>query len=81
LPLPDKETDFLSMRRYLLNKPMISEQQIACRIGKTIQLSEPDTVDNPQIQARVGKNFKCFKNLIIHYTHEKGLGTYKKDIH
>jgi len=38
-------------------------------------------VDNPLVKARLNKQKKIDKNLIIHYTHEKRFQSNKKDIH
>jgi hypothetical protein len=64
-----------------LNQPTISEHQIASRIAKTIYNDNKDTVDNPLVKTKLDKVSKWINNLIIHYTHEKRLATYKKDIH
>ncbi|CAF4267676.1 unnamed protein product, partial [Rotaria sp. Silwood2] len=56
LPQRDNENDFAVIRNQLLNIPPVSEQQIASRIAKTIHLNDKDTVDNPPIRRRIGKN-------------------------
>ena len=81
IPLLDNENDFLVRRRRLLNKPTITEHQIALRIVQTIEPADKPAVDNPLVKTRLDKESKWINNLIIHYTHEKQLEGYKKDIH
>ena len=40
-----------------------------------------ETVDDPLVKVRLGKNMKWINNLIIHYTHDQRLQGCKKDIH
>jgi hypothetical protein len=75
------ENDFYFIRRTLLNKPTISQYQIASRIAKTINVDCQEEVDDPLVKARLGKQNKYDTNLIIHYTHEKRLQSNKKDNH
>jgi hypothetical protein len=42
---------------------------------------EHNTVDDPLVLAYLKKKFKWTTNLIVHYTHEARLESYKKDIH
>jgi len=79
-PLIDNENDFATIRRRLLNKPTIAEYQIGSRIAMADDKTHNDTVRNPLAQTRADKESKWLKNLIIHYTHEKRLQNYKKDI-
>ncbi len=69
------------MRRYLLNKPTVAERQIASSITTMIDPNSKDTTDNPLLSAQLDKISKWINNLIIHYTHEQRLESYKKDIH
>jgi hypothetical protein len=64
-----------------LNQPTISEYQVASRIAKKIDNENKDTVDNPLVETKLDQESKWINNLNIHYTHEKRLATYKKDIH
>ena len=64
-----------------MNQPTIHEHQITSRITKTINSNTNDTVDNPVVETKPNKESKWLNNLIIHYTHEKRLATYKHDIH
>ncbi len=79
-PLIDNENDFAIIRRRLLNRPTMTEYQIASRIATTNDKPHDDTVENPLVQHRQNKESKWLNNLIIHYTHEKRLQNYKKDI-
>jgi len=79
--LIDKENDFIFIRSHLLNKPTISERQMAFRIAKTIDPKNKEIVGNPLVKPRLDQALKWLNNLIIHYTHEKRLETYKKDVH
>jgi hypothetical protein len=81
LPLVDTETDFATIGRQLLSKPTISEHRRASRIAKTIDNENKDTVDNTLVKTKLDQESKWINNLIIHYTHEKRLATYKNDIH
>jgi hypothetical protein len=67
--------------RYFLNQPTIHEHQLASRIAKTINPDKNDTVDNPTVETKRNKESKWLNNLIIHYTHEKRLAIYKKNIY
>jgi hypothetical protein len=69
------------IRDHLLHKPTATEHQIASRIAQTIDPNSTDTVDDPLVKRRLGANSKWINNLIIHYTHEKRLESYKKEIH
>jgi hypothetical protein len=73
IPLIHNENDFQFIRDYLLNKPTITEYQIASRIAKTIDLNNKDIVDDLLVKTRLGKNMKWINNLIIHCTHEQRL--------
>ncbi len=72
------ESGFHYIRCILLNKPTISEYQIASRIAKTINIDSEEEVDNLLVKARLRKQAKFDNNLIIHYTHEKQLQSNKK---
>jgi hypothetical protein len=61
-------------------KPTISDYQIASRIAKTIDTNKEHTQDNFLIAVPFLQKFKQLNELIIHYTHENRLQTYKEDI-
>ncbi len=61
---------------HLLNKPTVTEYQIASRIAKTIDLNSNDTIDDPLVQIRLCQQSKWIDNVIIHYTHEARLASY-----
>jgi hypothetical protein len=69
------------IRDYLLNKPTVTEHQIASRIAKTLDPNNNDTMDDSLVQIRLRQKSKWVDNLIIHYKHEARLASYKKDIH
>jgi hypothetical protein len=73
--------DFLFVRSYILNRPTATEYQIASRIAKTIDSLKNNTIDDPLVRTRLNKVSNSDRNLIIHYTHEARLATYKKHIH
>ncbi len=71
LPLITCEHDFAFIRRILLDKPTISEYQIASRIAKTIHVDSKEDVDNGLVKTGLGEQNESNTNLIIHFTHEK----------
>ncbi len=73
--------DFLFVRSYILNRPTLIEHQLASRIAKTTNPLKNDTIDDPLVRMRLKKLSNSDRNLIVHYTHEVRLGTYKKHIH
>jgi hypothetical protein len=77
----DNENDFHFLRCHLLNKPTITEHQIAARIAKTIDFIHDTTVDGALLKTRLAKTSKWVNDLIIHCTHENRLECCKKDIH
>ena len=81
LPMITNENDFNFIRDILLNKPTIPEYAIASRIAKSLDTKSVDEVNDPLVKARLRKQNKFDKNLIIHYTYEKRLENNKKDIH
>ena len=81
IPLLESKDDFMFIRTHLLNNPTIAERQITSRIAKTIDPQTNDQLDNSIVQTRCDKKSKWIDNLIIHYTHEARLQSYKKNIH
>jgi tRNA(Glu) U13 pseudouridine synthase TruD len=69
------------LHSYLLNRPTITERQVASRIATTIDQNIKDPIDNPRVPVQLDKNSKQMNNLIIHYIHEQRFGSFKKDIH
>jgi hypothetical protein len=68
-------------RNYLLKKPTVTEHQIASRLAKTLDPNNHNTNDDSLVQIRLRQKSKWVHNLIIHYTDEARLASYKKDIH
>jgi len=81
LPLINTETDFKFIRSYLMNRPTITEHQIASRIAKTIDPNSKETLNDSLLRTHLAKTSKWIDNLIIHCTHEQRLESYKTDIH
>ena len=80
LPMINNENDFVTMRHHLMNQPTVPDYQIASRLAKTIDVNSKEEVNDPLIKARLNKNSKWISSLIIHYTHERRLASYKKEI-
>jgi len=83
LQLVVDEGEYLRMRQQLLTIPTIKETQVTKRAA----LAEPsdskdntivDTVHNKSVVVKEKQWIDC---LILHYTHEKRLESYKRDIH
>jgi hypothetical protein len=81
LPLLEHEHTFTFLRSYLLNRSTNIEHEIASRIASTISPSDHNDIDDPLVRAQIQNKSKSFHNLIVHYTHEARLDSYKKDIH
>ncbi len=73
--------DFQFVRSYILNRPTTTEHQVASRIAKPMDSHTNDTTDDPLVRNQLKNLFDSDRNLIIHYTHEARLATYKKHIH
>jgi hypothetical protein len=54
---------------------------MASRIAKAIETNRNEEADDPLVRARLKKQSKFDKNLIIHYTYEKRLRSNKTVIH
>ncbi|CAF1562690.1 unnamed protein product [Didymodactylos carnosus] len=80
-PWTDNENAFVAVHQQLFNKSTTPEYQIASRIAKTTIIESKDNINNLLIQTKLDKETKWLTSLIIHYTHEKRLASYKKDIH
>jgi hypothetical protein len=76
--LIQNENDCNFIRSYLLNKLTTTKHQIASRIVTAIDSNSKDTLNNSLVQAELGKNSKWITNMIVHYTHEQRLESYKK---
>ncbi len=76
LPLLDNEHDFTFLRTYLLNRPTITEHEIASRIANTIDPDDYNEIDDPLVRAHLKKKSKWVEKLIVHYTHEARLNSY-----
>ncbi len=81
IPLFETDNNFQFVRSYLLNRPTVTDQQIASRIAKTIDSMNHNTADHPPVRIQLQRKSKSITNLIIHYVHEARLTSYKQDIH
>jgi hypothetical protein len=79
IPLIPNSNNFLFLRSYILNRPTAIEHQVASRIAKAIDQNE--TINDSLVQMQIHKESNPSRHLIIHYTHEARLETYKKQIH
>ena len=75
------EKDFVKNRRELLNKPTIQEIAIQSSISKASCSSNEESISESTVQSRKKPPSKWDSNLIIHYSYENRLSTYKNDIH
>ncbi len=57
------------------------EYQIASRIAKTIHGNPDENIENPLVKAKLNRESKFKKNIIIHYTYEKRFQHHKKIVH
>jgi hypothetical protein len=80
-PVLDNEHSFTFIRFYLLNRPTITEYELASRIANAINPQDHDATDDSLVRAQINKKSKWIDNLIVHYTHEARLESYKRDIH
>ncbi len=64
-----------------MNRPTANEYQIALRIVKKIDPLKNDAISDSLVRIRLNKIFNSDRNIIIHYTHDARLVTYKKHIH
>jgi hypothetical protein len=81
LPMIHTENDFTRIRYVLLNRPTISEYQIASRATKAINDDPTEEIIDPLVKAQLNKQSKFNTNLIIHYTYENRLQSNKNSIH
>ena len=76
------EKQFYQIRTQLLKQQTNVEQQVQDRISSiTDQSDEEQTKDKHNPNKAQQKQDKWNKCLIIHYTHEQRLASYKRDIH
>jgi len=80
-PSFDNIHNFEFNRSYLLNRPTITEHHIASRIANDLDNQEHNTVDDPLVRVHLKKKSKWTTNLIVRYTYEARLESYKKNIH
>jgi hypothetical protein len=73
LPTIHTEHDFARLRYLLLNRPTISEYQIASRIAEAIKNNSTEEINDPLVKARLNKPSKFDNNIMIHSTYEKRL--------
>ena len=82
IPWIETEADFRFIRSHLLNRPTVTELQMASQIAKvTGDHPAHNTADASSVAVKEKQTLKSNNNLIIHYTHEKRFHTFKKDIH
>jgi hypothetical protein len=75
------ENEFARLRYLLLNRPTITEYQIALRAAEAIKNNPNEDINDPLVKAQLNKQSKFDNNLIIHYTNEKRLQSNKNAIH
>ncbi|CAF4270332.1 unnamed protein product [Rotaria magnacalcarata] len=85
LPIIDDEKQFLKMHRKLLDQPTLSQSQAA--LSAAMADIDNDQTDETVNESKESKNYndksKQHRNdkLIIHYTHEKRIHSFKKEMH
>ena len=77
----DSEDDFHVMRKRLLDKPTLAEYALRKRLESTIETMDTDDKENKPPISNTAKPSKWDRQLIIHYTHESRLASYKADLH
>ena len=81
LPLIDTPTKFTVFRQEITKKPSAEECALRARLAKMIKFPMNDTEVESSTIRRVEENSKWEANLIVHYTHEGRLATYKQKLH
>ncbi|CAF3991457.1 unnamed protein product, partial [Rotaria magnacalcarata] len=85
LPIIDDEKQFLKMHRKLLDQPTLSQSQAA--FSAAMADIDNDQTDETVNESKESKNYNdeskqhCNDKLIIHYTHEKRIHSFKKQMH
>jgi len=64
-----------------LHRPTANEHELASRLANAIDKNDQYTIDGPLAKPNLNHKSKPKNNLILHYTHEARLATYKPDIH
>jgi hypothetical protein len=72
---------FLLTRSYILNRPTVNELGVASRLANAIEENDRNNIHDSLVEAKLKNKSKQINNLILHYTHEARLSTYKHDIH
>lgn len=75
------ESAFQAIHRQLLDKPTVQDIAFQSRLSTAAPTIGEDTQKQHAIHQRDNNQYKWDHNLIIHYTHEKRLNSYKTDIH
>ncbi|CAF1538743.1 unnamed protein product, partial [Adineta ricciae] len=75
------EQDFVKKRRELLNRPTIQEIAIQSSISKASCGSNKESRSESMVQFHKAGPSKWDSNVIIHYSHESRLSTYRRDVH
>jgi hypothetical protein len=81
LPLIENDHDFIFLHSNLLSTPTTTEHRAALSTANAIDSDDQNTINDALVQAEQNKKSKWIDNLIIHYTYEARLASYKKDIH
>ncbi|CAF3367311.1 unnamed protein product [Rotaria socialis] len=85
LPIIDDEKQFLKMHRKLLDQPTLGQSQAA--FSAAMADIDNDQTDETVNESKESKNYNdkpkqhCNDKLIIHYTHEKRIHSFKKQMH
>ncbi len=75
------EHHFQLIRSYILNRPTANQHEFASRLANAMDENDQHTIDDPLAKATLNNQSKRKNNLILHYTHEARLATYKPAIH
>jgi hypothetical protein len=75
------ETQFIIIRRKILNTPTIAEMYLTARVAGTSGTNNVDPSEKTVIGNQPLSESRRESQLIIHYTHEQRLQQYKRDIH
>ena len=81
LPIIEKDYLFTFIRNFLLHKPTATAYIVASRIANATDTHNTDKVDDPLVRLQLNKKSRWADDIIIHYTHEARLQTYKKAAH
>ena len=77
----ENEKQYIPMRAELLKQKTNVEHQLLYRISTITDQDNSGQVKEKVNQSKQQRQDKCDKCLIIHYTHEQRLASYKRDVH